>query len=66
MRTFGGMFMKTLEQGAATTCYAATSPALSRVTGYFFADSNPSCPAGFMEDDDIARELWRVSEALVG
>ena len=23
VRTFGGMFMKTLEQGAATTCYAA-------------------------------------------
>jgi len=23
VRTFGGLFMKTLEQGAATTCYVA-------------------------------------------
>ena len=66
VRTFGGLFMKTMEQGAATTCYVATSPALNGVTGHFFADSNPSYPAGFMEDDDMARELWRVSEELVG
>jgi hypothetical protein len=58
--------MKTLEQGAATTCYVATSPALNGVTGCFFADSNPSYPAGFVEGDDMARELWRVSEELVG
>jgi len=41
-------------------------PALNGVTGHFFADSNPSYPAGFMEDDAMARELWRVSEELVG
>jgi len=66
VRTFGGLFMKTMEQGAATTCYVATSPALNGVTGHFFADSNPSYPAGFMEDDAMARELWRVSEELAG
>ena len=36
VRTFGSMFMKTMEQGAATTCYVATSPQLEGVTGYFF------------------------------
>jgi NAD(P)-dependent dehydrogenase (short-subunit alcohol dehydrogenase family) len=66
VRTFGGMFMKTIEQGAATSCYVATNPELNGVTGYFFADSNPSYPAGFMEDDVMARELWQVSEELVG
>jgi NAD(P)-dependent dehydrogenase (short-subunit alcohol dehydrogenase family) len=66
VRTFGGLFMKTVEQGAATSCYVATSPELNGVTGYFFGDSNPSYPAGFMEDDAMARELWRVSEELVG
>ena len=65
VRTFGGLFMKTMEQGAATTCYVATRPALNGVMGHFFADSNPSYPAGFMEDD-LARELWRVREELVG
>jgi hypothetical protein len=49
VRTFGGLFMKTMEQGAATTCYVATSLDLNGVTGHFIADSNPSYPDGFME-----------------
>ena len=63
--TFGGLFMKSMEQGAATTCYVATSPQLEGVTGYFFANCNPSYPGEYMEDDVMAGELWRVSEGLV-
>jgi NAD(P)-dependent dehydrogenase (short-subunit alcohol dehydrogenase family) len=66
VRTFGGLFMKTMEEGAATTCYVATSPQLEGVTGYFFANCNPSYPGEYMEDEAMARELWRVSEGLVG
>jgi NAD(P)-dependent dehydrogenase (short-subunit alcohol dehydrogenase family) len=66
VNTFGGLFMKTMEQGTATTCYVATNPQLKGVTGYFFGDCNPSYPDGFVEDDAMARELWRVSEGLVG
>ena len=38
---------KTTEQGAATTCYVATSPALGSVSGEFFED----CQAVSIEDE---------------
>ncbi len=56
--------MKTIPQGAATTCYLATHPGLKDVTGYYFADCNPALPNAHMQDDDMARRLWAVSEAL--
>ena len=59
-------FGKTMEQGAATQCYVATSPIIDGVTGYFFSDCNPSYPPGFLEDDDMAQKLWTVSEELTG
>jgi WW domain-containing oxidoreductase len=55
---------KSIEQGAATTCYVATSPDLDRVTGYYFSDSNPAMPNEHMQDDELAAKLWAVSEEL--
>lgn len=66
VRWFGGLFMKSLEQGAATSCFVATYPELAGVTGYHFANSNPSYPGHYMEDDAMAAELWTVSEELAG
>jgi NAD(P)-dependent dehydrogenase (short-subunit alcohol dehydrogenase family) len=64
-RLIGWIFMKTIEQGAATSCYVATSAALAGVSGYFFQDCNPLQPEGpYMEDDTLAARLWQVSEAL--
>lgn len=57
--------LKTVEEGAATTCYLATSPALVGVSGYYFADSNPLEPNALMQDAEMARRLWEVSEDLV-
>jgi NAD(P)-dependent dehydrogenase (short-subunit alcohol dehydrogenase family) len=58
-------FAKSVEQGAATSCYVATNPALDGVTGCFFTDCNPIKPAGpYMEDDALAAKLWAVSEEL--
>ncbi len=58
-------FAKTVEEGAATTCYVATHPALDGVSGYFFTDCNPMKPAGpYMEDDALAAKLWEVSMEL--
>jgi hypothetical protein len=34
------------------------------VTGYFFGDSNPTFPAGYIEDDAMAARLWGVSEEM--
>lgn len=56
--------MKTIAQGAATSCYVGTHPALRNVTGYYFADCNPAVPDRRMQDDAMAARLWAVSERL--
>lgn len=61
----GPLVAKNPEQGAATSCYVASSPLLDGVSGYFFTDCNPVKPAGpHMEDDALAARLWAVSEEL--
>jgi NAD(P)-dependent dehydrogenase (short-subunit alcohol dehydrogenase family) len=63
-----GKFMKTQEQGAFTSLVVATDPALDGVSGGYFADSKRA--EGKLSksatNDDLARELWTRSEALVG
>jgi len=56
--------MKSMEAGAATTCYVATSPELADVSGYYFSDCNPEVPAKQMQDTVLAARLWEVSEEL--
>lgn len=56
--------VKTPQQGAATSCYAATNPALEKVSGCYFEDCNIVVPGGHMRDDALARKLWAVSEEL--
>jgi NAD(P)-dependent dehydrogenase (short-subunit alcohol dehydrogenase family) len=64
LETLGKPFTKTIPQGAATTCYVATSPELSDVSGYFFEHCNPHRPGGQTENAELAAELWDVSEEL--
>ena len=56
---------KSIPEGAATSCYVATSSDLDRVTGYYFSNCNPSRPNEHMQNDAMAARLWRVSEKLV-
>jgi len=63
-KLIGWTFMKSVEAGAATQVYLATSPDLARVSGYFFRDCNPFLPGGNMENDELAARLWAVSEDL--
>ncbi len=56
---------KTIAQGAATTCYVATHPSLTKVSGVYFSDCNPEEPSAAMRDAAMARRLWDVSEELV-
>lgn len=64
LKTLGRPFTKTIPQGAATTCYVATSPVLSQVSGYFFEHCNPHRPGGHTENAELAKKLWAVSEEL--
>ncbi len=61
----GWAFLKTIPEGAATTCYVATNPALVDVRGFYFVDCNVDAGGTpYMQDDAMAKKLWQVSEEL--
>ncbi|MGI9341748.1 MAG: SDR family NAD(P)-dependent oxidoreductase [Gammaproteobacteria bacterium] len=64
LETVGKLFTKTIPQGAATSCYVATAPALKNVNGRFFNHCNPHRPGGHTEDREMASRLWQVSTEL--
>jgi NAD(P)-dependent dehydrogenase (short-subunit alcohol dehydrogenase family) len=59
-------FGKTVEEGAATSCYVAASPTLSSTSGEFFEDCNAVVIEGdnHLHDEVMAEKLWQVSEDL--
>jgi NAD(P)-dependent dehydrogenase (short-subunit alcohol dehydrogenase family) len=71
----GKIEMKTLEQGAATSVFVATSPLLDRIGGRYFEDCNEAerwdrgrwrGVADHALDPGAARRLWDVSSAMAG
>jgi NAD(P)-dependent dehydrogenase (short-subunit alcohol dehydrogenase family) len=61
----GWTFMKSVEAGAATSCYVATNPALAKTTGEIFDNCNPFTPEGTnLSDPALAAKLWDVSMEL--
>ncbi len=65
-RIFAGLFGKTIEEGAATSCFVASSPLLGTTSGKYFEDSNAVSISGshHMRDESMAARLWQVSEEL--
>lgn len=71
-----GMQFKSVEQGAATSCFAATAPELAGRGGLYLedchvaaVDDSPEAPEGvksYALDPEQAERLWSVSERLVG
>ncbi|MCC6764011.1 MAG: SDR family NAD(P)-dependent oxidoreductase [Deltaproteobacteria bacterium] len=71
-----GMQFKTVEQGAATSCFAASAPELAGRGGLYLEDCHvaeiddaPEAPEGvksYALDGANAERLWEVSERLVG
>jgi NAD(P)-dependent dehydrogenase (short-subunit alcohol dehydrogenase family) len=59
---------KTVEQGAATSCYVATNPLLGATSGAFFEDCSAVRIDGdhHLRDADMASRLWQLSESLLG
>ena len=67
--------MKSIPQGAATTCFAATAPAIEGQGGVYCEDCHVAAvrdddPKGSVKsyavDPDKAERLWALSETLVG
>lgn len=61
----GPLFLKTVEQGAATEVFAATHPSLAQVSGQYFADCNVARSRADGDDAALAKRLWEVSEKIV-
>ena len=69
----GGMRFKSVEAGAATQAWAATSPDLAAHNGGYLADCNPTTPGPgdrgyepWIDNAATAGRLWALSERLVG
>jgi retinol dehydrogenase 12 len=58
--------MISTEEGARTTLYCATAPALAGETGLYYDKCQPRTPSAMGQDAALAAELWRHSEAWVG
>ena len=66
LQRFVGLFMKSPEQGAATSIYLAESPDVEGVSGRYYANCREKQPAAHAVDRPTAERLWEISEALVG
>lgn len=61
----GSKLLKSIPQGASTTCYVAAHPNLKNISGKFFADCNEASASNMANDTDKALELWRNSESMI-
>lgn len=58
---------KSVEQGAATSCFVATNPMLDTTSGAYFEDCNAvTVEDSHHGDTAMADRLWDVSETLLG
>ncbi|MDX2170876.1 MAG: SDR family oxidoreductase [Deltaproteobacteria bacterium] len=60
-----GLFFRSPDDGAATSLYLATAPAVEGVSGRYFARCKEKTPSAAARDDAAAARLWAVSEQLV-
>lgn len=59
------LFLKSVEQGAATSCYVATHPDAAAISGCYFADCNVAKPRADADDPELAAKLWAATEQLL-
>jgi len=57
--------MLTPEKGAATSVYVASSPDVLKVNGKYFDKSKEKEPAPLAKDENLAKQLWEISEIMV-
>ena len=58
-------FLLTVEQGAQTTLYLATSPKVEGVSGKYFVKSQEKQSSSRSYDQTVGSRLWEVTEQLV-
>ena len=55
-----------IEAGAETPVYLASSPAVEGITGLYFGKCKADSPSAAAQDYQVASRLWRESAALTG
>jgi NAD(P)-dependent dehydrogenase (short-subunit alcohol dehydrogenase family) len=65
LRAGFGMGGASVEDGARTTVYLATSDEVAGVSGRYFVDCREAKPSREARDRDLAEGLWRESERLL-
>ncbi|KAL3499330.1 hypothetical protein ACH5RR_038423 [Cinchona calisaya] len=60
----GKPFLKTIPQGAATSCYVALNTQAEGVSGQYFSDSNIGKTSDLAKDAELAKKLWDFSLSL--
>ena len=58
--------MKTVEQGAETSLYCATSPDVADHDGRYYDDCREKEPSALAKDEALAKMLWEKSEVWTG
>lgn len=58
-------FLKSIPQGAATTCYVALSPQIKDISGKYFADCNEASPSKKAQDEVLGKKLWEFSQQIL-
>ncbi|WP_229253828.1 SDR family oxidoreductase [Dyadobacter sp. NIV53] len=58
-------FFKSVEQGAATSIYLATSPEVEGVSGKYFTDCKLGRRSSASRNPQLGKSLWELSEKLV-
>lgn len=61
-REIAKAFMRSNEEGAATSIYCATAPELASASGRYYADCREAKTNPLADDEALAKELWRRSE----
>ncbi len=64
-RTVGKLFMKTVEQGAATSIFAATAPQLAGQSGAYLSDCRVAQPTKEALDPSLIDKVWAQSEKAI-
>ncbi len=64
--TLARPFAVSVERGAQTSIYLATSPEVAGVSGRYFVNCKPAKSSSASYDEQAQRRLWEVSEQLTG
>lgn len=59
-------FMLSVDEGAQTSIYLASSDEVAEVSGQYFVNCKPIASSGLSHDVELAKKLWNVSAELVG